>query len=118
MMKRRNLMDTEKKTTAKKKPTTKKTEPTKAKATTKATATKKKAEPSVKASVASEKKDTGKMYTVSVRTKLNVRAGAGFSYPIVKFLKDGDRVIITSEKDGFGKIDESEWVSMNYLKII
>lgn len=107
-------MDTEKKTTVKKKTTTKKTEPTKAKAT----ATKKKAEPSVKASVASEKKDTGKMYTVSVRTKLNVRAGAGFSYPIVKFLKDGDRVIITSEKDGFGKIDESEWVSMNYLKII
>lgn len=107
-------MDTEKKTTVKKKPTTKKTEPTKAKATT----TKKKAEPSVKASVSSEKKDTGKMYTVSVRTKLNVRAGAGFSYPIVKFLKDGDRVIITSEKDGFGKIDESEWVSMNYLKII
>lgn len=107
-------MDTEKKTTAKKKTTTKKTEPTKAKTT----ATKKKAEPSVKASVASEKKDTGKMYTVSVRTKLNVRAGAGFSYPIVKFLKDGDRVIITSEKDGFGKIDESEWVSMDYLKII
>lgn len=105
-------MDTEKKATKKKTTTTKKTEPTKAKAT----ATKKKAEPSVKASVASQKKDTGTMYTVSVRTKLNVRAGAGFSYPIVKFLKDGDRVIITSEKDGFGKIDESEWVSMDYLK--
>lgn len=114
----------ETKKTETKKRNTKKSEPAKAKATTKATAAKKKVEPvvepvvepAVEASDAPVKKQEGKMYVVSVKTKLNVRKGAGFSYPVVKQLKDGDRVIITSEEDGWCKIDDGEWVCRDYLK--
>lgn len=111
-------MATEKKET--KKRVTKKAEPTKAKPASKATAAKKKVEPvvepAIEASDAPVKKQEGKMYVVSVKTKLNVRKGAGFSYPVVKQLEDGDRVIITSEEDGWCKIDDGEWVCRDYLK--
>ena len=108
-------MATEKKDT--KKRVTKKAEPTKAKATT----TRKKkvepvVEPAAEAPVEPVKKQEGRMYIVSVKTKLNVRAGAGFSYPIVRQLDDGDRVIITAEEDGWCKIDDGEWVCRDYLK--
>ena len=111
-------MATEKKDT--KKRVTKKAEPAKAKATTKATATKKKAEPVVEpaaeAPVELVKKQEGRMYIVSVKTKLNVRAGAGFSYPIVRQLDDGDKIIATEAEDGWCKIDDGEWVCRDYLK--
>lgn len=58
----------------------------------------------------------GKTYTVHVNTKLNVRAGAGTSYKIVRQLSNGDKVTVTEEKDGFGKIKDGEWVCMAYLK--
>lgn len=60
--------------------------------------------------------NSAKTYTVSVNTVLNVRCGAGTSYRIVNQLKNGTKVTVLEEKNGWGRIGESKWVSMNYLK--
>ena len=58
----------------------------------------------------------GKTYTVRVNTRLNVRAGAGTNYKIVRQLSNGDKVTVTEQQNGFGKIKDGEWVCMAYLK--
>lgn len=53
---------------------------------------------------------------VNSRTGLNVRTEPnGF---ILKVLKDKEIVSILEEKDGWGKIDENQWVNMAYINII
>ena len=60
--------------------------------------------------------NSGKSYTVCVNTKLNVRAGAGTGYKIVRQLSNGDKVTVYETKSGWGRIGDGEWVSMNYIK--
>lgn len=57
-------------------------------------------------------------YEVCVSSWLNVRSGAGMNYPVIWKLDDGDTVTIYEEKDGWGRIDDYGWVSMDYLKKI
>lgn len=59
---------------------------------------------------------SGKIYTVSVNTKLNVRYGAGMDYPIKYQLSNGDKVTVYEKEDGWGRIGDDEWVCMKYLK--
>ena len=48
---------------------------------------------------------------------LNVRAGAGTSYKIVKVVRKGQIYTIVSEKSGWGKLsDGSGWISLSYTK--
>lgn len=59
-----------------------------------------------------------KGYKVQVTASaLNVRAGAGTSYKVVKVVRKGQTLTIVSEKSGWGKLsDGSGWVSLNYTK--
>ena len=59
-----------------------------------------------------------KGYKVQVTANaLNVRAGAGTSYKVVKVIRKGQTLTIISEKSGWGKLsDGSGWVSLNYTK--
>lgn len=59
---------------------------------------------------------SGKTYTVRVNTNLRVRAGAGTGYKIIRLLKNGTKVTVYEQKDGWGRIGNGEWVSMEYLK--
>ena len=48
---------------------------------------------------------------------LNVRAGAGTNYKVVKIVRKGQILTIVSEKSGWGKLsDGSGWVSLGYTK--
>ena len=48
---------------------------------------------------------------------LNVRAGAGTNYKIVKVVRKGQIYTIVSEKSGWGKLsDGSGWISLSYTK--
>lgn len=48
---------------------------------------------------------------------LNVRAGAGTNYKIVKVVRKGQVYTIVSEKSGWGKLsDGSGWISLSYTK--
>ena len=59
----------------------------------------------------------GKAYTVTgVTSFLNVRSGAGKSYPSIWKLYNGDVVTIYEIRDGWGRIDDYGWVCMDYLK--
>lgn len=53
---------------------------------------------------------------VTAKSGLNVRAGAGTGYKIVKVLGRGAKVTITSETNGWGKIAEGQYVSLTYIK--
>lgn len=59
-----------------------------------------------------------KGYKVQVTASaLNVRAGAGTNYKIVKVVRKGQIYTIVSEKSGWGKLsDGSGWISLNYTK--
>ena len=59
-----------------------------------------------------------KGYKVQVTASaLNVRAGAGTSYKIVKVVRKGQIYTIVSEKSGWGKLsDGSGWISLSYTK--
>lgn len=59
-----------------------------------------------------------KGYKVQVTASaLNVRAGAGVKYKIVKVVKKGQTLTIIDTKSGWGKLsDGSGWVSLNYTK--
>lgn len=46
---------------------------------------------------------------------LNVRSGAGTQYKIVGKLFTGDKVTIYEKQNGFGRIGDGKWVSLNYL---
>jgi hypothetical protein len=47
---------------------------------------------------------------------LNVRSGAGKSYPAIWKLYNGDVVPIFEIEDGWGRIDDYGWVCMEYMK--
>ena len=47
---------------------------------------------------------------------LNVRSGAGEEYPVIAQIKNGTPVVVSEEKNGFGKIGEGKWVMMTKLK--
>ena len=59
-----------------------------------------------------------KGYKVQITASaLNVRAGAGTSYKIVKVVRKGQIYTIVSEKSGWGKLsDGSGWISLSYTK--
>ena len=61
---------------------------------------------------------SSKGYKVQVTASaLNVRAGAGTNYKVVKVVRKGQTLIIVSEKSGWGKLsDGSGWVSLGYIK--
>lgn len=46
---------------------------------------------------------------------LNVRKGAGTGYAVVTCLTKGAQVTVYEESNGWGKIGDGKWVSMNYL---
>ena len=52
---------------------------------------------------------------VKVNTSLNVRIGAGTQYRSIGSLKNGTKVIVYEERNGFSKIGDSQWVSSQYL---
>ncbi len=68
------------------------------------------------APVASPDKPLVKKYKVCVNSWLNVREGAGKDYPAIWKLKNGDVISIYELKNGWGRIDDYGWVSMDYLK--
>lgn len=52
---------------------------------------------------------------VKVNTSLNVRIGAGTQYRSIGSLKNGTKVTVYEEQNGFSKIGDSQWVSSQYL---
>jgi len=64
-----------------------------------------------------EKDDnSGKVYTVSTKSFLNIREGAGRNYGIVGRLEDGDKVTIREISEGYGMIEPKKWICMEFLK--
>ena len=63
----------------------------------------------------SDQKDEEIIYTVSVKSKLNVRYGPGYDNSIKYQIDDGEHVIISEIKDNWGKINDDEWVCMDFL---
>lgn len=63
-------------------------------------------------------KNTGKKIKI-VASALNVRAGAGTKYKVVKVLSKDTITRITAIKDGWGQLaDGSGWISLNYIHYI
>lgn len=60
--------------------------------------------------------NSGRSYTVCVRTKLNVRYGAGMDYPIKYQLNNGDQVTVYETDGDWGRIGDDAWVCMDYLE--
>lgn len=54
--------------------------------------------------------------TVTAENGLHIRSGPGTNYDSVGGLKKGDRVTITEQKDGWGKIADG-WISMKYVEM-
>lgn len=52
---------------------------------------------------------------VSVRTSLNVRAGAGTNYAVIGRLSNGDAVTVYEESNGWSRIGDGRWVCSDYL---
>lgn len=57
-------------------------------------------------------------YRVNVNTVLNVRSGPGTNYPVVGQLSNGTIVTVYEQQNGWGRIGDSRWVSMNYLSAV
>lgn len=57
-------------------------------------------------------------YTVKVKvnTHLNVRKGPGKDRDIVAKLNNGDKVKIVEEVDGWGKLENGNWISLKYTE--
>ena len=53
--------------------------------------------------------------TVTVSSTLNVRSGAGTSYSRTGSLTNGTKVTIIEEKNGWGKLLQGGWVSLDYV---
>ena len=53
--------------------------------------------------------------TVKVNSTLNVRSGPGTGYDRTDKLKNGTKVVIVEEKNGWGKLSTGGWVSMDYI---
>ena len=60
--------------------------------------------------------NSSKTKTVCVNTRLNVRSGAGTNYPIVRQLKNGDKVTVYETSGDWSRIGNGEWVCSTYLK--
>lgn len=58
---------------------------------------------------------TAKTKYVKVNTSLNIRIGAGTQYRVTGSLKNGDKVAVYEEVNGFSKIGDGQWVSSQYL---
>ena len=58
---------------------------------------------------------TAKTKYVKVNTSLNIRIGAGTNYRTAGSLKNGDKVSVYEEKNGFSRIGDGQWVSSQYL---
>jgi len=58
----------------------------------------------------------GKTYTVQVKTRLNVRSGAGKDNKIIRQLENGTKVTVTAEKNGWAEISPNNWVDKTFLK--
>ena len=58
----------------------------------------------------------GEKYIVNVKTRLNVRSGAGKDNNIVRQLDNGAKVEIIEISDGWARIGKDEWVMLDYLK--
>lgn len=58
----------------------------------------------------------GKTYTVSVNSFLNIRDEANSGSKKMGELYNGAKVIVLEEQDGWGKIGDNLWVSMDYLE--
>lgn len=57
-------------------------------------------------------------YTVKVKVNsvLNVRKGPGTDRDKVGSLKNGDKVKIVEEVDGWGKMENGNWISLKYTE--
>lgn len=54
--------------------------------------------------------------TVEVSSSLRIRSGPGTSYAITGKLKNGDKVTIAEERNGWGKLQQGGWVCLDYVK--
>lgn len=59
-------------------------------------------------------KPTKTMY-VTANSGLNVRSGAGTGYRVLKTLPKGTKVTVYDESNGWGRIGDGQWCSMQYL---
>lgn len=66
-------------------------------------------------SLAEKEETDGKKYKVTA-TILNVRAGAGKESKVVKRLRKGSTVTVTTISNGWAKIGTNQWVSTDYIK--
>ena len=55
-----------------------------------------------------------KTYNVKVDTFLNVRQGPDITFIVVRTLFAGEKVKILEEKDGWGRIEEDQWINLQY----
>lgn len=62
-----------------------------------------------------ETEDPKKYKVINITSWLNVREGPGKNYKTVDNLDNGNIVNVYEIKDGWARIDESNWVSMEYL---
>lgn len=60
--------------------------------------------------------ENGKIGDYIVTGDVNIRTGAGTSYRIVGELKKGEKCHIYETKGSWGRINESNWCSLNYMK--
>ena len=63
----------------------------------------------------SASKETKKEYKVTASI-LNVRSGSSTNFSVVGHKKQNDTVTVYEIKNGFGRIGNGQWCSMNYLK--
>lgn len=62
----------------------------------------------------SEKPVFFRPYNVQVDTFLNVRQGPDLSFMIVRTQFAGNKLRILEEKDGWGRIEEDQWINLQY----
>ena len=60
-------------------------------------------------------KPIGRFEVINVSSWLNVRSGPGKEYEVIWKVYNGDKLNIYEIKNGWGRIDEYGWVSMDYL---
>ena len=53
--------------------------------------------------------------TVKVNTSLRIRSGPGTNYAITGKLKNGDRVTLGAEDNGWGELQQGGWVCLQYI---
>lgn len=53
--------------------------------------------------------------TVKVNTSLNIRTGPSTGYSRIGSLKNGEKITIIEENNGWGKLEQGGWVSLDYI---